>query len=204
MNGSYVVFRQASLALAYPLACCRTMDLQRLNDALQLLHPIPQTDNVHAHRSIRIKVEILDGSPVHNALALRLTRFPLATCLAQAMGSYADQAPHQAHGHLPARASHSRYRPHRRHVQKRLGFHLPYASKYQSLPDNGVPFPGFHVVQKRSPGFHPVYRCLQMMQHHRQGRSALLDRQARSVDRLVESHLFQRGPDGCYRNHPRS
>src|SRR5690554_2619919 len=99
MNGSYVVYHQASLALAYPLACCRTMDLQRLSDALQSLHRVLQTDNVHAHRSIRITVEILDGSQAHNALALRLTRFPLVTCLAQAMGSYADQAPHQARGH---------------------------------------------------------------------------------------------------------
>src|SRR5690554_714296 len=97
MNGSYVVYRPASPALAYPLACCQKVDLQRLSDALQSLHPVPQTDNVHAHRSIQTALKILDGSPAHNALVLRSTRFPLATCLTQAMESYVNPVPHRAH-----------------------------------------------------------------------------------------------------------
>src|SRR5690606_5681056 len=99
MNGSYAGYRQASPALACPPACCQIMDLQQLNDALQSLRPAPQTDNVHAHRLTQTVAEILDGSQAHNALVLRLTRFPLATCLALEMESYVDPVPHPVRGH---------------------------------------------------------------------------------------------------------
>ena len=172
MNGSYAVCHQASLALAYPQLCFQTMDLQRLSDVLQSPHPIPQTDNVHVHRSIQTTLKNLDELPIHNVLALRLTRFPLETYLTLMKESYEGQAPHPIHGHLQAQASHSIHRPRLHHVQTRLGCNLPCASKYQSLLGNDVPFQDFHVVLKRNLSFHPIYRYQQKMLHHRLNQSA--------------------------------
>src|SRR5690606_10855871 len=112
MNGSYVVYHQASPALAYPPACCRTMDLQRLSDALQSLHRVLQTDNVHAHRSIQIIQVMMDESPIHNVHALHLTRSPLETCLVLMMESCEDQALHLTRDHSPVQAWHWKYHPH--------------------------------------------------------------------------------------------
>src|SRR5690606_6481274 len=104
MSGSYVVYRQESPASAHLLDYYRIMDLLQSNDALQSLHLILQTGSVHADRSTQTMAEILDGSPRHNVLVLRLTRFPLETCLLQAMASCADLVSHPVHGHLPAQA----------------------------------------------------------------------------------------------------
>src|SRR5690606_24772652 len=131
--GSYVAYRQASPALAYPLACCRIMDLQRLSDVLQSLHLVLQTDNVHAHRLIQIILKKMDESLIHSALALRLTRFPLATCQVLKMESCEDQALHLTRDHSPVQAWHWKYHPHPHHVQIRSGYDLPCASTYQSL-----------------------------------------------------------------------
>ena len=180
------------------------MDLQRLSDVLQSPHPVLQTDNVHVHRLTQIILKKMDESPIHNALALHLTRFPLATCQVLKMESYEDLALHLIRDHSPVQAWHLIHHPHPRHVSTRLGCGLPCASKYRSLPGNGVPFPGFHVVLRQNLGFRPIYRYLQKMQHPRQDRSAWLDHRARSISHPVRSDLFQRDLDGYFRNHPRS
>src|SRR5690606_19143505 len=180
------------------------MDLQRLSDVLQSPHPVLQTDNVHAHRLTQIILKKMDESPIHNVLALRLTRSPLATCQVLKMESYEDPALHPIRDHSPVQAWHWKYHPHPRHVQTRLGCGLPCASKYRSLLGNGVPFPGFHVVPKQNQGSRPIYHYLQKMQHHRPDRSAWLDHRVRSTSRPVRSDLFQRDLDGYFRNHPRS
>src|SRR5690606_20664569 len=150
-SGSYVVYRQPLPALAYPLACCRTMDLLRVSDALQSPHPGPQTDNVHPHRLTQIILNKKDEPPLQHALAPRLTRFPLATCQVLKMESYEDLAPHLTRDHSPVQAWHLIHHPRLHHAPTRLGYGLPCANKYRSLLGNGVPFPGFHVVPKQSP-----------------------------------------------------
>ena len=204
MNGSYEVYRQASLALAYPQLCYQTMGLQPSSDVLQLLHQVPQMGSVHVHKSIQKVLMKMDESPIHNVLVLHSTRFPLETCLALMKESCEDSRLHPVRDRSQVQAWHSIHHPHPRHVQIRLGCYLQNASRYQSLPGNDVPFPGFHVVQMRNRGFHRVYRYLQKMLHHRLSRSALQDHRERSISRPVELDLFLHGQDGCYRNHRQS
>src|SRR5690606_29613460 len=152
----------------------------------------------------QIILKKMDESPIHNALALRLTRFPLATCQVLKMESYEDLAPHLTRDHSPVQAWHLIHHPRLHHAPTRLGYGLPCANKYRSLLGNGVPFPGFHVVPKQSPDSRRVYRYLQKMQHHRQDRSAWPDHRVRLTNRPVRSDLFQRDLDGYFRTPPRS